>query len=217
MSNTMINTKELKEILENQSSLLLDLRPAEAFLNGFIPGSISAGVSTKYDKWILEAIGGEPVVLITEAGKEKTGIDRFEKLVAADLLYVLEGGYDAWVQAAQQSDLVIEVEADELALDLPYDSSLQLIDLRGEEEFEASHVSKAQHIPLAELVDLATIANFDEDQQLYLYCGGGQRSLLAASLIKRQGVHNLRVVAGGFPAIELEKSITLTQKQDHSG
>lgn len=213
----MINTKELKEILENQSSLLLDLRPAEAFLNGFIPGSISAGVSTKYDKWILEAIGGEPVVLITEAGKEKTGIDRFEKLVAAELLYVLEGGYDAWVQAAQQSDLVIEVEADELALDLPYDSSLQLIDLRGEEEFEASHVSKAQHIPLAELVDLATIANFDEDQQLYLYCGGGQRSLLAASLIKRQGVHNLRVVAGGFPAIELEKSIALTQKQDHSG
>ncbi len=217
MSSTMITPDAFRDLMEKQSTLILDLRPASAFITGFVPGSISAGTSGKYDKWIIEAIGGKPVVLIAEPGNQEKAADRFTKLVPAESLFVLDGGYESWLKFARQADMIIEVEADELALDLPHDPYLQLIDLRGEEEFENSHVTKAQHIPLAELVDLATIANFDEDQQLYLYCGGGQRSVLAASLIKRQGVHNLRVVAGGFEAIQQEPSIPITQKQGHSG
>lgn len=195
---------------------MLDTRPANAFAEGFIPGSVSAGTSGKYDKWIVDNIAEPVVFLISEAGKEDESISRFQAAFPSITWKVLEGGVTAWEKASLPLDMIIEVEADELALDLPHDPHLQVIDLRGEEEFEAAHVTKAQHIPLAELIDLATIANFDEDQQLYLHCGGGQRSVLAASLIKRQGVHNLRVVAGGFDAIQREKSIPITRKPGHS-
>ncbi len=195
---------------------MLDTRPASAFVQGFIPGSLSVGSSAKYDKWIVDTTGEPMVVLISEAGKEDEAINRFRSAFPSITWSVLDGGLAAWEKASYPLDMIIEVEADELALDLPHDPNLQIIDLRGEEEFEAAHITKAQHIPLAELVDLATIANFDENQQLYLHCGGGQRSILAASLIKRQGVHNLRVVAGGFDAIQQERSIPITRKPDHS-
>lgn len=195
---------------------MLDTRPASAFVLGFIPGSVSAGSTGKYDKWIVDTLAEAAVVLISEAGKEDASFSRFQSAFPTVTWKVLDGGYPAWEKASFPVDMIIEVEADELALDLPHDPHLQVIDLRGEEEFEASHVTRAQNIPLVELIDLATIANFDEDQQFYLHCGGGQRSVLAASVIKRQGIHNLRVVAGGFDAIQQEKSIPITQKPTHS-
>ena len=218
MNTNWISVKELVQLSEKEPVMILDTRPADVFTNGFIPGSVSAGETGKYDNWIVETVAEPIVVLISEAGKEQDALNRFQPAFNRLEWKVLEGGFEAWQKASLPMDMIIEVEADELALDLPHDPNLQIIDLRGEEEFEVAHVAKAQHIPLAELVDLATIANFDEDQQLYLHCGGGHRSILAASLIKRQGVHNLRVVEGGFEAILHEKSIPITkQKQDHSG
>jgi hydroxyacylglutathione hydrolase len=216
MNSNRISVEQLSSLIEKEPLYMLDTRPADAFVERFIPGSVSAGSSGKYDKWIVENIADPLVVLISEAGNEDEAIARFQTALPSISWKVLDGGFEAWEKASCPLDMIIEVEADELALDLPHDPSLQVIDLRGEEEFEAAHVTKAQHIPLAELIDLATIANFDEDQQLYLHCGGGQRSILAASLIKKQGVHNLRVVAGGFDAIQREKSIPITQKPGHS-
>lgn len=218
MNDALISAASLKKQLENEDFLVLDVRATELFIDGFIPGALSAGTTGKYDKWLLEQLGaGRTVVLVSNAGDEQATWERFQTLYPTEKLLVLGGGFPAWVKAGSPKDLIIEVEADELALDLPHDPSMQVIDLRGKEEFEAAHVTRAQHIPLAELVDLATIANFEEDQQLYLHCGGGQQSVLAASLMKQQGVHNLRVVAGGFDAIQQEKAISITQQPDHSG
>lgn len=217
MNSNRISVEALKTSIEKGAVFILDTRPAANFMQGFIPGSISVGDNSKFDKWVVETIAEAEVVIISKAGGEEETINRFLPVFPAIEWKVLEGGFEAWQKASYPLDMIIEVEADELALDLPHDPNLQVIDLRGEEEFEEAHVTRAQHIPLAELVDLATIANFDEDQQLYLHCGGGQRSVLAASLIKKQGVHNLRVVAGGFEAIKREKAIPITQKQDHSG
>ena len=216
MNNYSLTVSDLKSQLENEPLTLIDVRAGNSFLEGFIPGSISAGQSAKYDKWIMEHLVSGPIVLVADAGGEDLALKRFQKLGSSGEIKILEGGFDAWKNAALPIDMVIDVEADELALDMPHDPNLQLIDLRGEEEYEAAHVTRAQHIPLAELTDLATIANFEEGQQLYLYCGGGQRSLLAASLFKRQGLHNLRVVTGGFEGILREKSIPVTEYKSHT-
>jgi hydroxyacylglutathione hydrolase len=216
MQINLISPDQLWAKMKSEDLLLVDTRNAAVFGNSFVPGSVSVGDSGKYDKWISEELKPSIMVVITDAGQEEAGFLRFSQLVAAQSLWALEGGYPAWTKAGLPIDMIITVEADELALDLPHDSALQLIDVRGEEEFESAHVAGAEHIPLAELIDLVTIANFDEDQNLYLYCEGGQRSFLGASLIKRQGTHNLRVVEGGFDAIQSQPSIKITQKPSHS-
>lgn len=216
MQVNLISPEQLWAKMKSEDVLLLDTRNVEAFGNSFVPGSVSVGGSGKYDKWISEELKAPNIVVITEAGEEGAGFQRFSQIFTEQSLWVLEGGYPAWTKAQLPIDMIITVEADELALDLPHDSALQLIDVRGEEEFESAHVAGAEHIPLAELVDLVTIANFDENQNLYLYCEGGQRSFLGASLIKRQGTHNLRVVEGGFEAIQSQPSIKIKQKPNHS-
>jgi rhodanese-related sulfurtransferase len=56
-------------------------------------------------------------------------------------------------------------------------------------------------------MDPLKIATLDDESNLYVHCAGGYRSVIAASLIKRQGLHNLRNVLGGYAKIKLEKKI----------
>jgi rhodanese-related sulfurtransferase len=57
------------------------------------------------------------------------------------------------------------------------------------------------------------MANIDEDQNVYIHCGSGYRSVIAASLMKRQGIHNIRNIAGGWNKIkELEKVEIVKEK-----
>jgi rhodanese-related sulfurtransferase len=46
--------------------------------------------------------------------------------------------------------------------------------------------------------DILNIATIDTDHNLYVHCAGGYRSVIACSLLKRQGFHNLRNVLGGW-------------------
>jgi hydroxyacylglutathione hydrolase len=123
----------------------------------------------------------------------------------------LAGGIDTWIKAGEEIDLIIDVEADELAMDMPYDDNLIPIDVRRETEFGDGHVRGARNIPLNELTDPGSMANFEEYQNLYLYCGSGYRSVIAASMMKRQGIHNLRNVVGGFSAIKEQKRIEIVK------
>lgn len=105
--------------------------------------------------------------------------------------------------------MIINIEADELAMDIPHDDHLVVVDVRRETEFADGHVKGAKNIPLNEMTDVATIADFEDNQNLYIHCAGGYRSVIASSLIKRQGVHNLRNVTGGWAKIKDEKGITI--------
>ena len=57
------------------------------------------------------------------------------------------------------------------------------------------------------MTNIALIAGFEENQNLYIHCGGGYRSVIACSLVKKQGLHNVRNIAGGWNKIKEEKSI----------
>ncbi|MBC7553678.1 MAG: rhodanese-like domain-containing protein, partial [Taibaiella sp.] len=61
--------------------------------------------------------------------------------------------------------------------------------------------------PLSTLSDPLNVAALNEDANLYIHCAGGYRSVIAASLIKRQGIHNLRNILGGYGKIKLESAI----------
>jgi len=103
--------------------------------------------------------------------------------------------------------LIIDVEADELAMDLPFDDRLVVVDVRKPAEFAEGHVKDAVNIPLDEMKDPAVLANLEEDQNIYVHCAGGYRSVIATSLMKRQGIHNLRNVTGGWGKIKEEGKI----------
>ena len=201
------------EAFKNKMSediLVVDTRPADIFTEGFVPGSIFIGLEGRFAEWAGNLLSfNKTLLLITEKGKEEETVIRLARVGFATIEGYLKGGFDAWQKAGENVDLIISVEADELAMDIPFDPYLQVIDVRKEIEFADGHVKAAINMPLADMTDVAMIAGFEENQNLYIHCGGGYRSVIACSLLKKQGLHNLRNVAGGWAKIKEEKSIKI--------
>ena len=107
--------------------------------------------------------------------------------------------------------MLIDIEADELAMDIPFDDNLIVIDVRREAEFADGHVAGAMNIPLSDMSDPASMANIEEHHNLYVHCAGGYRSVIAASLLKRQGIHNLRNIVGGWTEIRKQTKIEIAK------
>ena len=120
---------------------------------------------------------------------------------------------DAWKAKGEEIDMIIDVEADELAMDLPFDNKIVVVDVRKPVEFADGHVKDAMSLPLDEMKDPVHLADFEEDQNLYVHCAGGYRSVIAASLLKRQGIHNLRNVLGGWNKIKEESKIPVEKEK----
>jgi len=201
------------EAFKNKMSediLVVDTRPADIFTEGFVPGSIFIGLEGRFAEWAGNLLSfNKTLLLITEKGKEEETVIGLARVGFATIEGYLKGGFDAWQKAGENVDLIISVEADELAMDIPFDPYLQVIDVRKEIEFADGHVKAAINMPLADMTDVAMIAGFEENQNLYIHCGGGYRSVIACSLLKKQGLHNLRNVAGGWAKIKEEKSIKI--------
>jgi glyoxylase-like metal-dependent hydrolase (beta-lactamase superfamily II)/rhodanese-related sulfurtransferase len=203
-----LNVPAFKQKLAETDAILLDTRPAATFTNGFVPGSISIGLEGRFAEWAGSLLSFDtPLLLITEQGKEKETLIRLARVGFDKINGYLEGGFEAWQAAGETIDMIIDVEADELAMDLPFDENLIVIDVRKEVEFADGHVKDAMNIPLANLTDPGTLANFQDTDNLYVHCAGGYRSVIAASMIKRQGIHNLRNVTGGWSRIKEETKI----------
>jgi hydroxyacylglutathione hydrolase len=191
-----------KEQITTFEPVILDTRNATLFTQGFIPGAISIGLEGRFAEFAGSILPfDKAILLVCEPGTEKESIVRLARVGFENIIGHLAGGFDAWAKAGEPIDLIIDVEADELAMDLPFHPNMVIVDVRKTSEFDKGHIKEALTIPLDELTDPASMANFDENQNIYIHCAGGYRSVIASSLIKRQGIHNIRNVIGGFKAI----------------
>jgi len=212
---TALSVEEFKQQMK-EDLIVLDTRAAHTFTHGFIPGSIFIGLDGKFAEWAGSILPfDKSILLVTEPGKEKETVIRLARVGFSKIAGYLQGGFEAWQQAGEKTDLVIDVEPDELAMDIPFDERLIVVDVRKEVEFADGHIKDAVNIPLSNMRDPASMANIEDTDNLYLHCGSGYRSTIAASLLKRQGIHNLRNVLGGWekikdePGIETEKDASV--------
>jgi rhodanese-related sulfurtransferase len=150
-------------------------------------------------------------VLVTKPGEEKDSVVRLARVGFDKVKGFLDGGFATWMDAGEPIDMIIDVEADELAMDIPFDENLLVLDVRRETEFADGHIKDAVNLPLQELVDPGSMAILEERHNLYVHCGGGYRSVIAASLLKQQGFHNLRNVTGGWGKIKDQKGIEIVK------
>ncbi len=204
-----LSVSEFKKHI-TEDTWILDTRNETIFTQGFVPGSVNIGLNGRFAEWAGSLLPyNKPILLVAESGKEQETITRLARVGIDNVAGYLEGGFEAWQYAGEQIDLIIDIEADELAMDLPHDNMLEIIDVRKPAEFEAAHVKGAVNVPLDTLTDAANIAMIDDNSNLYVHCAGGYRSVIAASLLKREGYHNLRNVLGGFARIKNEKGIDI--------
>jgi hydroxyacylglutathione hydrolase len=197
-----LSVEQFKETTKNEDVIILDTRKNTVFVDGFVPTSIFIGLDGRFAEWAGSLLPfDKTIVLVTEEGREKETITRLARVGFEKFGGYLQGGFEAWKAAGEKVDMIIDVEVDELAMDIPFDEQLVLVDVRKETEYADGHVKQAVNIPLDKLIDPASMADFDDNHNIYIQCQSGFRSVVAASLIKREGIHNVRNVVGGWKAI----------------
>ncbi len=197
-----ISISDFKERIKEPITLL-DTRHSAIFTLGFVPGAISIGLNGRFAEWAGSLLSfDKPILLVTELGKEKETIIRLARVGFSKIEGYLAGGFEAWAAAGEKIDMVIDVEVDEVAMDMPFDTNMVIIDVRKETEYANEHIKEAINIPLSDLTDPGSMTNLDDHHNIYIHCAGGYRSVIAASLIKREGIHNLRNIVGGWGIIK---------------
>jgi len=181
-------------------AVVLDVRHQDDFAKAHVPRSIFIGLNGSFAPWVGALIADvkQPILLITPEGKEQETITRLSRVGFDGTIGFLEGGLEAWKAAGKETDGVTSVDATTFKAHV--EAKEPVFDVRKETEFNAEHVKDAHLTPLDFLND--HLAEFPSDKPFFVHCAGGYRSMIAASILKSRGIHNLVDVAGGFAAIK---------------
>ncbi|WP_298541404.1 rhodanese-like domain-containing protein [uncultured Aquimarina sp.] len=190
------------EILANETgAIVLDVRHQSEYIKGHIPRSIFIGIQGGFAPWVGALIADveQPILLVTPEGKEEETITRLSRVGFDKTLGYLKGGIEAWKNAGKEYDTISSITAKELKNKLDTEETA-VFDVRKESEFVAEHLDTANNSPLDFINDYMN--DFPEGKSFYIHCAGGYRSVIAASILKSRGIHNLIDVAGGFSAMK---------------
>ncbi|WP_269223211.1 MBL fold metallo-hydrolase [Flavobacterium sp. IMCC34518] len=195
-----ITVAEFETIAESTAALILDTRNNSDFAKGFIPQSINIGVDGDFAPWVGALIADvkQPIILVTEVGREKETVTRLSRVGFDHLLGHLEGGFEAWKKAEKEIDTINRIDADQFKTQVKIGES-KIIDIRKESEYSAEHIEDAYSKPLANINDW--IKDIDPKEHFFMHCAGGYRSMIAASILQSRGFRNFTEIEGGFNAI----------------
>jgi hydroxyacylglutathione hydrolase len=209
--NRPLTEKEFETIWESTEALVLDTRPKEQFVKGFIPGSIFIGIDDTFAPWVGALITDlkQPILLIAEAGREKEIITRLARVGYDNTLGFLDGGIDAWKKEGRAVDSLDEISAEDFATFYDTHINTYLLDARRQSEYEAEHLIGAENFPLDTINK--NMATLDTRKKYYIHCAGGYRSVIMSSILKSRGYHNLVNIQGGYKAL----STTRLKRTEH--
>lgn len=212
-----LSVEQFQQFLNRENAYIIDTRDETAFIAGFIPGSVHFKPEIIHQAAALGLLSFEqPLLFIGENNNDKIAISYFEKLGFTNIKGWLEGGFDAWMNANNRYDLIIEVEVDELAMDIPFDDFLMVLDTRNEAQYHQGHIKNSIHIPLLDLSDPGSMSELDEHFNIYIISQEGETNTLVASILKKQGIHNIRVVKHGWQSIlSLKDKFTIEQTKEN--
>ena len=188
------------ELVANETdALILDVRHQDDFEKGHIPKSIFIGIDGQFAPWVGALIIDykQPILLVTPLGREDEAIKRLARVGYDNTLGYLKGGFESWKNAGLEFDTVTSVSAQ--VLEEKINQNVPVFDVRKPGEYSAEHIIDVPSTPLDFLNE--HIAEFPKEETFYLHCAGGYRSMIAASILKARGYHNVVNVLGGFSAI----------------
>ena len=194
------SAEQFEEQAKNTNIIILDVRNQADFSKGHIPGSIFIGIDGGFAPWVGALIGDvkQPLLLVTPEGREQETITRLSRVGFDQTLGTLKGGFVTWKNSDKEIDSIHSVTAEEFKKNST-DSS-PIFDVRKPGEYTSEHLPKAKNTSLDFINEY--LSEFPEQENFYIHCAGGYRSMIAASILKSRGIHNLIDVKGGFGAIK---------------
>ena len=156
-----------------KSSFVIDTRPSEDFMKGFIPGSVSVPNSEILLTFEKQLSGFDSILLLK--GKR---IDSLSFPIDG----VLNEDFNHWLSKGLPWDMIIDIDAYEFSLDVKHDPGIVLIDVRSNPEFIKSHLDDSINLTLDRV--FTEVPKFDPKDTIYIYGEDLERVITAASVFK---------------------------------
>lgn len=190
---------EAQKLQTEEKAIILDVRHQRDFIAGHIKNSIFIGLDGSFAPWVgavLKSVS-QPIILVVDENRLEEAITRLARVGFDNILGHIKGSVQAWKNAGLPVDQLESISAAELEQHLK-DTKKEVVDVRKTTEYQSEHIVDAVNRPLDDIDEI--VSDFPKDH-FYLHCAGGYRSVIAASILKRNGIHNFTDIAGGFAAI----------------
>lgn len=188
-------------VATEERALVLDTRAAQTFKDAFVPNSINIGIDGSFAPWVGALIPDlrQPILLVTDEGREEEVITRLARVGYDNTIGYLKGGINSWKKAGKEVDSIKSISAEEFAKTFNTEN-LNVLDVRKPGEYQSEHLENVDNQPLDEIN--TEILKLDKNKTYHIFCGGGYRSMISASILKSRGFDKVIDVAGGFAAIK---------------
>lgn len=199
-----------EEAVNATEALVLDVRPAQEFAKGFIPNAINISLDGQFAPWVGALIMDvqQPLALVTPVGREEETITRLSRIGFDHVVGYLKGGMESWIDAVKAVDQIRTITPAEFAEEAQKTPGLKLVDVRRVSEYEAEHVKDVLNYPLDYINDF--LGELNRNETYYLYCATGNRSMVAASILKTRGFDHVVDIKGGIKAMQESGLFELT-------
>jgi glyoxylase-like metal-dependent hydrolase (beta-lactamase superfamily II)/rhodanese-related sulfurtransferase len=186
--------------LQVQGAQVLDTRDPVAFGAAHLAGSINIGLGGQYATWAGTILSREqPIVIIADPGGENESALRLGRIGFDHVVGYLQGGLGSLKSRADLTKTTQRVSPS-LAYEFVASDELLAVDVRTPGEREAKRIGGSLSIPLNHFAD--RMSELPHNRPLLVYCAGGYRSSIAASLLQRRGFTKITELAGGLAAWE---------------
>jgi glyoxylase-like metal-dependent hydrolase (beta-lactamase superfamily II)/rhodanese-related sulfurtransferase len=193
-----MTAEKFAECARKPAALVLDVRPFDAFGGQHIPGAYSIDLNGNFATfagWTLP-VEAEILLVADREADIRTATVWLRRVGLDKATGYLEGGMMSWNLAGMPTEHVAQLSPQELNDRVRSHRGMQLIDARSPREFEEMHIPGARNIPAPDL--RMRYGELAGDQPVIVICSTGMRSSLAASLLQRNGIKDVRNVAGGM-------------------
>ncbi|WP_291866429.1 MBL fold metallo-hydrolase [Maribacter sp.] len=196
-----LNPTNFEVIANETGAIVLDTRDASDFAKAHIPNSINIGINGSFAQWVGEMIPNvkQEILLVTYPEQEEESLTRLSRVGYDNTIGFLGGGLPSWRKAGKEIDRINRITSKEF--EAGYIAKMPLIiDIRKKSEYNSEHVIGAINIPLNEINQ--RLAELPKEKPFVIYCAGGYRSMIAASILKQRGWDDFADVIGGFTDIK---------------
>ena len=138
----------------------------------------------------------QEILIVADPGMEEEVVTRLSRVGYDNCIGFLDGGFDAWKNSGKEVDTLPQVTAEELK----GIADATVVDVRNSGEYLSEHLIDAINVELDYIND--QMSSVPQEGTFYVHCAGGYRSVIASSILKARGYHNMVDVAGGFKAIK---------------
>ena len=201
--NTPLSVDLFEELAGNNNTLILDVRTQQEFVKNHIPGSIFIGLNGGFAPWVGALIKDitQPILLVVPEGKSEEAVTRLARVGYDNTLGYLDGGIESWINAGKKTDQITSITANEFE-QYTKNETVNVLDVRKDGEYQSMHLSgdHIQHFALDYINN--QLDQLSSDKKYYIHCAGGYRSVIAASILKANGFHNIVDISGGFAALK---------------